>query len=247
MTENPPPQKTKKKSWTIKLKSGKKIEIAKKEVIEVSIFIVVLFMSTFGTFFILQAALHTKTPMVVVTSGSMEPTIYKGDLLFIKGMDPAEIESGDHINRTGDVIVFEASWSDTGDPIVHRVVNKTQVLVLGELKWKFQTHGDNNGSPDQSDFNIASWVDEDEIVGVVGWKVPKIGWIKIWLSGAAIPIIIVLVFVLIISIAWDLTHPETEEDKKKKPRKRLFKRSGETEELDEPIDSKDDNSVNLGV
>jgi signal peptidase len=237
-------KKTTKKVWTIKLKNGKKIEIPTKEVIEIGIFIVVLFMATFGTFFILQASLHTKTPMVVVTSGSMEPTIYKGDLLFIKGMDPAEIEVGDHVDRTGDIIVFEAIWSTSGDPIVHRVVD-SRYNATGEEIWEFSTWGDNNAGSDQSYGH--PWVREDEIVGVVGWKVPKIGWIKIWLSGAAIPIIVILIFVLIISIVWDLTHPESEEEKKKKSRKRLFKRSDELKEFDNQNENHNGSSVNLGV
>lgn len=238
MTENPLPQKMKKKSWTIKLKNNKTIEIPKKEVLEIGIFIVVLFMTTFGTFFILQASLHTKTPMVVVTSGSMEPTIYEGDLLFIKGMDPAEIEVGDHYDRTGDIIVFEADWSTSGDPIVHRVVEKEYVNASGVMKWRFMTWGDNNAGDD------TYWTYEEDIIGVVGWKIPKIGWIKIWLSRAAIPIIIGLVLVLVISIAWDLTHPEKEEDKEKKPRKRWFKRSDKPEESAE---TEDESSINLGV
>ena len=235
-----------KKKFTVKL--GKKsVDIKVQDIFEITIFIVVLFMATFGTFFILRCALHTKTPMVVVTSGSMDPTLRKGYLLFLKGVDPADIEAGDHEDRTGDIIVFEADWSSTGDPIVHRVVDKELVNVSGTMKWRFRTWGDNNNYAD------SSWAWEEDVIGIVVGKIPLIGYIKIWLSlpGAAIIVVIGLAFILIISIAYDITHPEKEKDKK--PRKRLFsRRSEEFDDENDDLYEDDENesevsSVDLGV
>ena len=177
--------------------------------------------------------------MVVVRSGSMEPTLYRGDLLFLKGVDPEEIVVGNHDLRTGDIIVFEASWSYRDEPIVHRVVDR-RFNVTGEEIWEFKTWGDNNDLDDQVSH---PWVKEDDVIGIVVGKIRYIGFVKIWLSesGLTIPIIIILTLVLMISIAWDLTHPEKEEDKKKKRKRRWFKGSKEPEGTDE------EPSIDMGV
>lgn len=246
MSETTPPKEKKKKKKVWKIKTKKKtIEIPVKEVLEISIFIGVLFMLTFGTFWILQASLKTKTPMVVVISGSMEPTINVGDLLFIKGVDPDDIIVGDHAERTGDVIVFEANWGEGGIPVVHRVVDR-RFNHTGEAIWEFSTWGDNNLGPDQPSH---PWVREDDVVGIVVGRIPWVGYVKIFLTdyGMAIPLIIILALALVISIAWDLTHPEKEDDKekgKKKPKRNWFKSN---KEPDNPESSDDQESVNLGV
>ncbi|MEJ2296796.1 MAG: signal peptidase I, partial [Candidatus Lokiarchaeota archaeon] len=102
-----------------KSKSRKKIIIA---VITISI----AFFGSFFIFFILQVSLNTQTPVVVVESGSMEPEIYRGDLLIVKGIPAADIRNGTVEDMNGDIIVFNAHgvWSDPpAEPIVHRVVD----------------------------------------------------------------------------------------------------------------------------
>ena len=61
--------------------------------------------------------------------------------------------------------------------------------------------------------------------GVVQTIIPKIGWVKIWLTegGLAIPIIVILGFLLVISIVYDITHPEKEKDEKEKEIENLEK------------------------
>ena len=233
MTENPPPQEK------------KKSKIKKKDIIEIAIFIAVLFTVTFGTFFIMRAALHTKTPMVVVISGSMEPTIYRGDLLFVKGTDPADINNGSYQgDPAGDIIVFEATWSTSGEPIVHRVIDE-RYDYAGSGIWEFRTQGDNTVSNPYVD---PGWTSEEDVIGVVVGKIRYVGFVKIWLteSGLAIPLIVILALCLMISIAWDLTHPDKEEDEKKKPKRKWFKRKKESDEKEE---KQEDTSslVDLGV
>ena len=77
-----------------------KINISKKQKKEAIIALVMIVVAVGGTFAflgILRLSLKTDHPLVVVTSGSMEDAIYKGDLLVIQGRDPAEIEIGDII------------------------------------------------------------------------------------------------------------------------------------------------------
>ena len=187
-------------------KKPKKITFNKKVVFAI-IMICVAFFGSFLIYFILQFALNTNTPVVVVVSGSMEPTIHEGDLLFVKGTNPASIRNGTIVDKDGDIIVFDARglWSGAPqDPIVHRVVDK-ELRMDG---WYFRTKGDANSLPDPD------WVPESNIFGVVIGGIPYIGWIKIFLteSGLLIPLLVIISALLIISIIRDIIK----EDKNKK-------------------------------
>ncbi len=80
---------------------------------------------------LLAWALDTPYPMAAVTSGSMWPALHKGDLVFLRGVDPEDIE-------VGDIIAFE---SDEGFAI-HRVVS------IDAARRRLQTRGDANAVPD---------------------------------------------------------------------------------------------------
>ena len=124
------------KNLTNKTKKEKREPIPKKKVV-ISIFLIgFAFLGSYLIYFILQIALNTSTPMVVVVSGSMEPNINKGDLLFLQGVDPEDIE-------VGDVIVYDAHGLWLGapdDPIVHRVID----IFKEDGKLYFVTKGDAN-------------------------------------------------------------------------------------------------------
>ena len=57
----------------------------------------------------LQAALGTPTPMVVVSSGSMEPTINIGDICIIQKIPAEQYMVGNHTTHTGVVVVWNAT------------------------------------------------------------------------------------------------------------------------------------------
>ena len=78
-------------------------------------------------------------PMVAIQSGSMEPHMHKGDLVFVvdddrfasdfaveeTGITPyqvAEREGHQKFGTYGDVIIFEADGSSIDDPIIHRAM-----------------------------------------------------------------------------------------------------------------------------
>lgn len=90
-----------------------------------------------------------------VISGSMEPAIKTGSLVFVKGEAPENIAKGD-------IIVFYAESGD-GAIITHRVVSNR--IVSGE----FITRGDANAA---EDINPVSY---DSLIGKVTWSVPAIG------------------------------------------------------------------------
>lgn len=190
----------------------------KKDTITTIIIIVVVIGGTFGVMGLVKLILRTNYPLVVVTSESMLPGIEIGDLLVVKGMDPADIEAGDHTNMTGDIIIYETEgiWpSSIPQPVVHRVVDS--YLNDTDGKYYFITQGDNNfdtDPPGSPSFEIP--VPEDHVLGVVLFKIPKIGKVKMFLddSGLTWVLIVILSILLVISIIQDLLHPEEDKEEK---------------------------------
>ncbi|UCC20296.1 MAG: signal peptidase I [Promethearchaeota archaeon] len=182
----------------------KKQSSSKRKIIIGIILIALAFSGSFLIYFIMQVTLNTQVPMVVVVSGSMEPTLLKGDLLFLQGKDPSLIKNGTIEGKEGDIIVFNAvglpGWPNApADPIVHRVINKKY-----DNGWFFQTKGDANPLPDDD------WVPANRIFGIVIGRIPYIGWVKILLtdSGLLLPLLIIVSALLIISIIWDIVKKE---------------------------------------
>lgn len=108
--------------------------------------------------------------MNVVVSGSMEPVLYRGDIVIIDS-NPSTVE-------VGDIIVYQATWFP--QPVIHRVINigqdqnGTTVMV---------TKGDNNPVPDQA------LVYPDQVISKVVTingdpvVIPKIGYVTLWIRG----------------------------------------------------------------
>ena len=127
--------------------------------------------NTFGTFcnilgtFLLIVVILLCVPLTIprlfgcqvynVVSGSMEPAIPTGSLVYVQSAVASEIE-------TNDIIAFYGE-NDTGAIITHRVV-KNQV-VSGQ----FVTKGDAN---EQEDLNPVSY---DRFIGKVTFHVPVLG------------------------------------------------------------------------
>ncbi|MFX0025426.1 MAG: signal peptidase I [Candidatus Hermodarchaeota archaeon] len=197
-----------------------KKRISKRKVIIAVVLICTAIFGSFLIYFILQVALNTETPIVVVVSGSMKPNLNEGDLLFVKGINPIEIRSGTVEDKDGDIIVFDAHgvWvSPPDEPVVHRVVNKT---YMGG-HWLFQTKGDNDATNPYIDGSSPTnpyWVPDYKIYGIVCGRIPYIGWVKIILtdSGLLIPLLIIISVVLIVSIIRDVLKGDDEEERKKK-------------------------------
>ncbi|MFX1563890.1 MAG: signal peptidase I, partial [Promethearchaeota archaeon] len=109
----------------------------------------------------LQLYLGTSRPLWVVESDSMEPTLYRGDLVIVRAVDPATLE-------VGDIIIFNVSVIDV--PVVHRIIEIEQ--VGGTLR--FYTKGDNNPIAD-------SWspITENSIIAKVIGTVRYLGFISL--------------------------------------------------------------------
>jgi len=91
----------------------------------------------------------------VVLSGSMEPALPLGGVVFIKPVEPADI-------GTGDIIAYRS-----GEPLItHRVVD-----VIDESELSLITKGDANDSPDLLPVPVAN------VVGKVIFDVPYLGYL----------------------------------------------------------------------
>ena len=196
------------------LKEVKQKKITKKAIISIAL-ICFAFGGSFLIYFVLQISLGTEIPIVVVISPSMEPTIKKGDMLFVKGTEPYLIKNGTIEGKEGDIIVFDAQglWPGTPDePIVHRVIDK---YLVGDV-WYFLTKGDNNHVPD------AAPVSEDRIYGIIIGIIPFIGWVKIILteSGLLIPLLVIISILLIVSIIRDTIKEKDIDEQSKQEKKR---------------------------
>ena len=201
---------------TNNLKNSKKKEkekkpISHKKVIIAVVMICIAFFGSFLLYFGLQVALNTEAPIVIVVSGSMEPSIREGDLLFVMGANPEDIKNGTAEDKNGDVIVFDARglWAGAPEePIVHRVVDK---YLVGDTLY-FRTKGDANVLLDQAP------VPESFIIGVVIGGIPYIGWVKILLteSGLLVPLLVIISAFLVISIIWDVFQGDDEDEDQKK-------------------------------
>jgi signal peptidase len=185
----------------------------KKEAIIAFIMIIVAVGGTFGFLGILKLTLKTDNPLVVVTSESMVPTIEIGDLLVIQWIEPDEIENGT-------IILYDSRnlWPNryVEEPIVHRIVSK--YFNDTDNNWYFITKGDNNGDTDPPDglFGSEIAVPQDRVIGIVKTIIPKIGKVKIWMDntpGLSTIILVGLSIALLISIIWDLMHPEKDKEK----------------------------------
>src|SRR6266849_5560346 len=100
----------------------------------------VVLLGGFGVWEGLRLGLNTEFPVLVVSSGSMIPTLQIGDLIVIRGQDPSTIRAGPP--PVGSIIVFRPpccslSLNDPNYLVVHRVVE----IQNGH----FVTRGDNNG------------------------------------------------------------------------------------------------------
>lgn len=158
----------------------------------VTLLFLILFISLISSSRVISG---TNTPFTIVISGSMEPTIPTGSLVFIKKANADEIIA----NRTnGDIIVYMLPNTKVYDffifviydplPIMHRAIDKREI----NDKIYVLTKGDANLLPDGNPNNPLTWVPEDRIIGKVIWYFPYMGYYIILF------IIIIAIIIIII-------------------------------------------------
>jgi signal peptidase len=148
------------------------------------ILIAILFAATYGGVEVMRLALHTDSPLMVVSSGSMVPVLNVGDIIIVRGVDPQTV-------TVGTIIIFHSPY-EYDMPIVHRVV----AVVNNGSSLFFETKGDHNSVQD-------GWrVPAENLMGVYVMKVPYIGLISLELRGPLGITLIILLIALIILVEY---------------------------------------------
>lgn len=118
----------------------------------------------------LMLVTNSDSPIVVVLTGSMEPSFYRGDILFI---------NWDYTPPSpGDIVVYKIPSQEI--PIVHRVI-ALQPLDNGD--YNCLTKGDNNPVNDRGLYERGQlWLSKKHILGRIRIFVPYIGIATILLN-----------------------------------------------------------------
>ena len=125
----------------------------------VGVSVAILFFILF-IFNVIIPTMQGSMKFLIVLSGSMEPSLNRGDILVIEETNPEEI-------KLHDVITFTRP-DNPNNYITHRVVNITDNEKDG---YGFQTQGDANEKPD------ISIVVPSKVVGKVGFVIPYLGYL----------------------------------------------------------------------
>ena len=100
----------------------------------------------------------------------MEPSYYRGDILFLTNYDTAP--------QIGDIIVYRMQKDDI--PIVHRVIS---VQLKGNDDFYVLTKGDNNEVNDRGIYGYKfPWLRKKHLMGRVRGSIPYLGVITILLT-----------------------------------------------------------------
>lgn len=194
-----------------RVKKAKLTEWLKKDYVQTVVMVIITIVIVTVFWYGLRFAFGTGHPLLAVASGSMEPVLYKGDLILIQGVQNAhEIHTAPKgANSPGDIIVFRNPVNPE-DLIVHRAVaNGTDIT-----SYYLITQGDANPGPD-------GWrVRESDIVGkYTGAKVPMLGYIALFFEPFEVKVAFILLWIILLIILElvPLTRKKVEEQKQTKP------------------------------
>lgn len=112
-----------------------------------------------------------QTDMDVVVSGTMEPALYRGDIVVVE-------KNPDNI-QVGDIVVYNATWFQN-KAVIHRVIsikNDSNGNTLFKLK------GDNNNISDPEPIYRSQIISKVVNTENGPYVIPKIGYITLWLRG----------------------------------------------------------------
>lgn len=148
---------------------------------------------------------------VIVLSGSMEPEIMTGDLIFLHPADPAKL-------KEGDVVCYLIS----GKSVTHRIIQTTTGEDGG---LRFVTQGDANNVADR----LA--VSADQIQGI--WKGGRIGGLGRTIMAIQTPVglVVTIMCPLLLFILWDMWV------RRRADRAEMLRSAREREELEAELEA----------
>ncbi len=180
-----------------------------RDAIYLSVFAIIIFLIVkmmFGGIFGLS--------LVVIENGpksSMWPTYDQGDMFLINRCSPEKIEMAD-------VIVYESANSfNDGILIIHRVINITIFEDGTGSHYYYRVSGDNPITNNNVDnYNISSTlIPYDAVLGKTVLLIPKIGYVRLWMTSFPAVRYIILGALLIFGL-YLIFAPDKEEAKKAK-------------------------------
>jgi signal peptidase len=109
--------------------------------------------------------------MNVVVSGSMEPVMYRGDIVIVD-KNPSSVQ-------VGDIVVYKATW--VNEDVIHRV---KEIYKTSDGSTYLIMKGDNNQVADPYPVQYPDQV-VSKVVSINGQPliIPKIGYISLWIKG----------------------------------------------------------------
>lgn len=170
------------------------------------------FILSLAILFSLRLILGVEHPLLVVSSGSMIPTLNIGDMIVVQAVDPSQV-------NVGDIVVFRNPRNpDNPDepPIVHRVIS-IERNEYGRVT-RISTAGDRTRIID----HFSPW-DASLLIGKVILRVPYVGNLYLFLhqgGGFNRGLIVIIATAIIILIALTLLMDirdrgeKTEEERK---------------------------------
>jgi len=164
-------------------------EFFKRDYVQTALMIIVAILAVLIFWYGLSFFLGTENPVLAVASESMEPVLYKGDLILIEGVkDPADIYAAPKdASPPGDIIIFYRF----DERIVHRAVEKT---LNDDGTYSFTTWGDNNIWPDGRP------VQQSDIVGKYLGKLPWLGHIALFFADTEVKVAFIALWIIILVI-----------------------------------------------
>ena len=154
------------------------------------------------------AYFNTESPYLVVSSGSMRPTLEVGDLIIVKRIPPSQLNAAP---MNGDIIVYKEPDEDL---VVHRLVNKTKI----DGKYILTTKGDANPASDPP-------FPDQRYIGKVIARIPFIGHISLFThtrQGFYFFLFIIICLIIIFMLFPSETEKQNEEKRRKREEKGIL-------------------------
>ena len=167
------------------MKRAKLIELLRKSHVQkVIIVMLIAIVIVIGFWYGLRFAFRTDHPLLAVDDVSMQPVLYKGDLILVQGgLNASRIKAAPE--PEGDILVFRMSDTLT----VHRAIDRKNE---GNI-WYFETKGDSNDILD-------GWISEQNVIGKVVGRVPLLGYVTLFFEPLYVKVVFILLLIILLII-----------------------------------------------
>ena len=133
---------------------------------------------------------------LTVLTGSMEPTFAPGDIVVVRGIDPADVCADVTV---GQIVTFFPE-PERPDLITHRVIGKTIGTFDDGTDCRLVTQGDANSEVDPP-------VSPAQVRGVFVYGVPRLGWVRQWAQQNTQALVVGIAVVTVTYGLWSWLRP----------------------------------------